>query len=939
MKADGTINIGTKGDNIVSGEEPSITSTYTGTSSRYGGFGIYNPQGIVNFYDGRIEGNTRAITEDSVITEVEIIQQPQYSEDYTIYAYGIEVTDVARIGDVTYLSLQEAINDATENDIIEILRGIQYTNQDITVTIPTEKSITIDLQNNPIASAIEGVVFTVEGKLKIINTVEGENAKITTSYKNTISVKQGGTLEINGGIISNNKYDNDVIENEGNINITGGTILQENSGGYAINNTETGTINVFSGTISATDCGIYSQGETNINGGLVRGTYNAIVNANIGILNIKGGTITGSDSVIINKDSGLLNIENGIIGGNISGVTGIENQGNANINMTGGKINISRLYISYGINNISSGTINISGGEIVGLGGNINNDPGYGIYSKAGNINIGTNDGNINNEGLSILGTTNGIYASEDCTLNIYDGIIKGKTLAIVGNISEIEKQSEIVVGEETDENSNVYQIVSLIKSEIPLANINGTEYYSLKEAVEAMSETGTIQILRNATIAETVSIPSEKNITIDLNGYELKMYNKIQNNGNLIITDSSEGATGVLSTYKDSPMYNNGNLTIEKGNISGNTYGIYNQRGTTNVVGGNITDNTYGLYANGGTINVTGGNINNNQYGTFAYSGTINISQGNFTGNEYAVYNSSGTTNITGITLNGNTNNIYNGGSGTINVLGGNIITTDSTAIENASSGTIVIGEEGGTPSKENPLIQAEEYAIKNTGNGTIKFYDGIIKGRTGALQGLYLYTETGYTVKTDYIDGYYCDTLTPSGTVTTVAKIGNVEYSNLQSAINACTSSEPTTIQLVNSISTESTFQIEEGQNVIIDLNGKTITTSTAQTVINNAGTLAIIDTNTLQTGKITNETYNAIENSGTLTLGQDDGTVSTTCPEILGKAKAIINTGTLNFYDGIIKGATALEGTVTTRPSGYIMIKTTEETTGYEMLTLSL
>ena len=254
-------------------------------------------------------------------------------------------------------------------------------------------------------------------------------------------------------------------------------------------------------------------------------------------------------------------------------------------------------------------------------------------------------------------------------------------------------------------------------------------------------------------------------------------------------------------------------------------------------------------------------------------------------------------------------------------------------------SSGTLVIGEEGGTPSKESPLIQAEEYAIKNTGSGTIKFYDGIIKGRTGGLQGLYLYKETGYAVKTDYIDRYYCDTLTPSGTVTTVAKIGNVEYSNLQSAINACTSQEETTIQLVNSISTDSTFQIEEGQNVLIDLNGKTIETATAQTLINNAGTLKIIDTSSLQVGKITNETYNTIENSGTLTLGVDDGTVSTTCPEITGKAKAIINTGTLNFYDGIIKGATALEGTaVSGKPSGYIMVKTREETTGYEVITLS-
>ena len=182
----GTITIGTKDDGIISSNEPNIISTYTGTSSSYGGYGVHNRSGTVNFYDGRIEGSTRAVEDESEITEVETIQQPQYSDDFKIYAYGIEATDVARIGDKTYLSLQDAISEATENDVIEILRGIQYTNQDITLTIPTGKNVTIDLQNNPIVSAIEDAVFTVQGNLKIIDTVEGENGKVISSYLHTI---------------------------------------------------------------------------------------------------------------------------------------------------------------------------------------------------------------------------------------------------------------------------------------------------------------------------------------------------------------------------------------------------------------------------------------------------------------------------------------------------------------------------------------------------------------------------------------------------------------------------------------------------------------------------------------------------------------------------------------------------------------------------------
>ena len=859
-KSDGTIILGTKGDGILNTDNPLIKGKY----------GIKSYENLY-FYDGRIEGTTLALSEDSRITEIEENTTQKYENDEKILTLSTEEVDLAQVGDKTYSNLQEAIDVAgTTRTTIKLLRGIRYTNADTSLIIASNQNIILDLNGNTIISAFAEPTFVNNGQLEITDTSEERKGKITTNQVDTtIQNNNGANLIISEGNIVNEKVSQGSINNEGTLTIKGGNVL-----------------------------GVTNIGTTNINGGITSG----VLNKEAAILNIIDGLI---DDAVMNQDQAKIEMNGGIIGGANTAV-GINNSSSNIINITGGTIELSRL------------------GSTA-------------IITTSGTANIGNKDRNINVQEPTIL-ASKGIQVSKSAILNFYDGTIKNRFDGISGNINEIEENSKLVFGKEIIDDIN-YETLTLQNAD-SIAQVGTVKYDSIKKAISSISDTGTVTILRDGIEASTVDIPSEKNITIDLNGYELKMYNKIQNNGNLTITDSSEGATGVLSTYKDSPIYNNGNLTIEKGNISGNTYGIYNQGGTTNIVEGNITDNTYGLYVRSGTINVTGGNINNNQYGTFAYSGTIiNISQGNFTGNEYAVYNSSGTTNITGITLSGNTNNIYNGGNGTINILSGNIVTTDSAAIENASTGTIVIGEEGGTPSKESPLIQAEEYAIKNTGNGTIKFYDGIIKGRTGALQGLYLYTETGYTVKTDYIDGYYCDTLTPSGTVTTVAKIGNVEYSNLQSAINACTSSEPTTIQLVNSISTENTFQIEEGQNVIIDLNGKTITTSTAQTVINNAGTLAIIDTSSLQVGKIANETYNAIENSGTLTLGQDDGTVSTTCPEILGKAKAIINTGTLNFYDGIIKGATALEGTVTTRPSGYIMIKTTEETTGYEMLTLSL
>ena len=886
-----------------------------------GRLGIYNKgTGTIEITGGNVKGSDRNGIDNASATIIigtkgdGIVnkEEPNIKGVYGISSKGTLYFYDGRIeGSTTALTTSTKITEIEENTTQN------YEDNDKILTLATEPMDLAQIGNNTYSSLQEAInaAGTNKTTIKLLRGVRYTN----TDTSLTIANGQNITLDLNGKTIIS-AFEATPFINEGTFEIIDTSEgkrgkITTNEVNVTIQNNQEAILTITEGNIENTKISqstINNEGTLNINGGNVSGITNN------GVLNINGGTT----SEIINKGIGTLNLRDGTIDYTIT------NQEQAKIEMTGGKI----ISSDYGIYNTSGNGVNITGGTILITPTIKNNYNAYGIYSTNGEVVIGVKDQNLITDPI-ITATTNAINIASGL-LKYYDGTLKGE-MAISGKVEEIERNSEILV--ETNETD---QTVILQEISTATAMANGVEYETLKQAIDSIDMTGEIQIIRDGTISETTEIPYKKNITIDMNGKTLTTYQPIQNNGTLTITDNSDGATGILSTYQDSPIYNNGTLTIENGNISGNTYGIYNQAGTATVVGGNITNNTYGLYSSGGTINVTGGNIQNNQYGTFTYGGTINISQGNFSGNEYGVYNSSGTTNITGITLNGNTNNIYNGGSGTINIPNGNIITTDNTAIENASTGTIVIGEEGGTPSKESPLIQAEEYAIKNTGSGAIKFYDGIIKGRTGALQGLYLYKETGYAVKTDYIDGYYCDTLIPSGTVTTVAKIGNVEYSNLQSAINACTSQEETTIQLVNSISTDSTFQIEEGQNVVIDLNGKTITTSTAQTLINNAGTLKIIDTNSSQTGKITNETYNAIENSGTLTLGVDDGTVSTTCPEITGKAKAIINTGTLNFYDGIIKGATALEGTaISGKPSGYIMVKTREETTGYEVITLSV
>ena len=63
--------------------------------------------------------------------------------------------------------------------------------------------------------------------------------------------------------------------------------------------------------------------------------------------------------------------------------------------------------------------------------------------------------------------------------------------------------------------------------------------------------------------------------------------------------------------------------------------------------------------------------------------------------------------------------------------------------------------------------------------------------------------------------------------------------------------------------------------------------------------------------------------VSNSANLTIGVDDGNVSTSVPLIKGIGTGVVNTGTFNFYDGILKGqSNAISGNVVTNQNNSIV-----------------
>ena len=202
-----------------------------------------------------------------------------------------------------------------------------------------------------------------------------------------------------------------------------------------------------------------------------------------------------------------------------------------------------------------------------------------------------------------------------------------------------------------------------------------------------------------------------------------------------------------------------------------------------------------------------------------------------------------------------------------------------------------------------DSPIITGETYGLVNSAKGIVYMYDGQVRGKEGATQGYITYTESGYAVANKTEGEYNIDYLVLAGTVETVAEVNGIAFSNLQSAINSVIGEEAQTVKLTNGVILESTLNIAEGQNIILDMNEKTIG-SNIDLTIQNEGNLTIIDSTSSGVGKISSTTGVAIENSGTLTLGVDDGTENPNLITIEGVTQGITNTGTLNVYDGTIR-----------------------------------
>lgn len=406
--------------------------------------------------------------------------------------------------------------------------------------------------------------------------------------------------------------------------------------------------------------------------------------------------------------------------------------------------------------------------------------------------------------------------------------------------------------------------------------NISTNSYYStLQDAFTEVHDGDTIKVIRSITDTSTPELSSDKTVKFDLAGKEIILNKAITNNGTMDIYSSVDG--GVLSGSVTVNLINNGILSLNDTDKS-HTLFIYNS--STSAT------STHAIISNYGTAtlndNVTLEYTNNVESGSSYRYVVLNFDVSVAILNGATLINKVGNTTtdrgILNLSTSPNSSIIVN--SGIVDTLGLSLANYGS--LKNTLSDP-AIKVNGGT-------ITSAGIAIYNSKADSMVYVTG------GTIQGIRgVYNDSSGII---YISG------TPT--------ITGTEYQAIRGYTGNVT--------------------IEGGSSSGPVLNG--YTDGVYLTTADNVSGSAIITGHV----EITGQTQYGIQAGAdtTVTIGVDDGSVSTTYPYIFANTSNrygvyVHADGTFNFYDGKIVGYTnrAINRDPDDTPDGYTRVNTAEGT----------
>ena len=689
-----------------------------------------------------------------------------------------------------------------------------------------------------------------------------------------VSNNNNGTINITGG--SYHKY---ISNSSGNLNINDATINTNDNG---LSNSQSGVVTINNSTITSNSTGISnSEGTINLINSTVSSKYYSISNHSTGKINITGNTsVTSTEKYGIYNDStgtitigekdGNVSIETPIITGK---TYGIYNNSNNNVfNFYDGVIKGETGAIYGKVNDIETNY------EIITKTEN-------GIESKylsqlpVAKI-VSTNkeyltlqeafDESESGDTIQMLRNVTTLSTSQSTTISEEKNVIldlNGYTMNSGTEKTFINNGTlKIVDSSEEKQGNLIGSGITLIENNNSLT-IDGTKLSTLLTTPQIIDNKGTATI-NNSTITavntENGTINNEENAVLKVTDSTISKTgtsrNNVRNSG-IATFDNTKFNHNISSSYSYYNIVNNstGDITIT-GGIYNNRYFIGNYGiATINdlVTSGSIVNsggvlnlnnvNNSGELENrdsGGTINITGGNYSSNIRNTYgdlnisgsmisdglsnSYSGVVTIKDSTITSSSTGISNGEGTINLINSTVSSKYYSISNHSTGIVNVTGAsNITSTENYGIYNYSTGTINIGEKDGNVSIETPIITGKTYGIyNNNNNGIFNFYDGVIKGETGAIYGSVNEVEPGYKIVTNNVENLENATLILVGDDEKVAVLNGMNFTKLQDAINSASDSVESVITIYANITLDSNIVVPAGKNIKIYLNGYTIT-----------------------------------------------------------------------------------------------------------------
>ena len=322
-------------------------------------------------------------------------------------------------------------------------------------------------------------------------------------------------------------------------------------------------------------------------------------------------------SAIFHNRGGDLTIKNGTyknLGGTDMAWV-VDNSGNyygdATTNINGGTLTSTYTAIR---NRMEQNTHGASGKAILNVDGGTIEGTTSAIWAQAASESTtapATGEINITGGKVGLINTARSAGAVSMTT------VAGGTVAAFKGEAGELKVQGGTITGKVTIMTAEGVEVPYAITSEglyvAAVAEVNGTNYATLQEAVKVG---GTVKVLQNIVLTETVTINADKTVVLDLNGKtvtgtptEAKAYAVITNKGNLTIMNGSIVCNHILAGstgYAVNTITNCGTLTIDGATIKNEStadfqigYAIDNNSTSTNAV----------LVVNSGVVEASGSN------------------------------------------------------------------------------------------------------------------------------------------------------------------------------------------------------------------------------------------------------------------------------------------------------------------------------------------